>query len=70
MEKKMQHDIGIWIIWDYIVACRGRVILKLLHDPKYLIPWEFWASSMIGSCRTFRINSRFEISGSGFWVEA
>ena len=48
----------------------GRVILKLLHDPKYLIPWELSASSMIGSCRTFRINNRFEISGFGFWVEA
>ena len=31
--------------------------LKMLHDPKYLIPWEFWYYSILRSCRIFSINS-------------
>ena len=33
-------------------------ILKILHDPKYLIPWEFRYHSILGLCRIFSIKSR------------
>ena len=32
-------------------------MLKILHDPKYLIPWELWDYSRLRSCRIFSINS-------------
>ena len=35
-----------------------RWILKILHDPKYPIPWEYWYYSILRSCRIFSINSR------------
>ena len=35
-----------------------RWILKILHDPKSPIPWEFWYYSILRSCRIFSINSR------------
>ena len=35
-----------------------RWILKILHDPRYLIPWEFWYYSILKSCRIFSINNR------------
>ena len=34
-----------------------RWILKILHDPCYIIPWELWCLSIIRSCRIFSINS-------------
>ena len=30
-----------------------RWILKILHDPKYLLPWELSYSSILRSCRIF-----------------
>ena len=30
-------------------------ILKILHDPKYLIHWELWYYSILMSCRIFNI---------------
>ena len=35
-----------------------RRILEILHDPKYLIPWEKWDYSILGSCKIFSINSK------------
>ena len=29
-----------------------RWILKILHDPRYLIPWELWDYSTFRSCRS------------------
>ena len=29
---------------------------KILHDLKYLVPWELWYSSILGSCRILSIN--------------
>ena len=34
-----------------------RWIPKILHDPQYLIPWELWYYSILGSCRLSYINS-------------
>ena len=34
-----------------------RWILKILHDPKYLIHWELWYYSILRSCRILSINS-------------
>ena len=34
-----------------------RWILKILHDPKYHIPWELQYYSILRSCRIFSINS-------------
>ena len=34
-----------------------RRMLKILHDPQHLIPWEVWYYSILKSCRNFRINS-------------
>ena len=33
-----------------------RWIVKILHDPRYLTPWESWHYSVLGSCRIFSIN--------------
>ena len=52
MEKKMET-----IILGF-VGTIIRWILKILHDPKNLIPWERWYYSILGSCRIFSINSR------------
>ena len=40
-----------------------RWILKILHDPEDLIPWELWYYSILGSCRIFSINRRFRAEG-------
>ena len=32
-------------------------IVKILHDPEYLIPWELYYYSILRSCRIFSINS-------------
>ena len=44
-----------------------RWILKILHDPKDLLPWELWYYSILGSCRIFSIHSilRFQRSPQG-----
>ena len=34
-----------------------RVIRQILHEPKYLIPWELWYGSILRSCKFFSINS-------------
>ena len=34
-----------------------RWIIEILHDPKYLISWEYWDYSTLRSCRIFSINS-------------
>ena len=34
-----------------------RWILEILHDPRYLMPWEFWEYGTFRSCRIFSINS-------------
>ena len=35
-----------------------RWILKILHDPNFLIPWELWFYCVLRSCRIYSINSR------------
>ena len=42
-----------------------RWILKNLHDPMYLIYWELWYSSILGSYRIFSINSIRGVLGMG-----
>ena len=42
----------------YDIALKVRWILKILHDPKYLIPWELWDYGRLRSCRIFSIDSR------------
>ena len=39
-------------------------ILRTLHDPKYLKPWESWYYSMLGSCRMAFILRRSRLLSS------
>ena len=41
-----------------------RWILKILHYPRYHIPWELWYYSIPRSCRTISINSSDEMPRS------
>ena len=41
-------SMGLWPI---------RWILKILHDPKFLIRWELWYYGIVRSCRIVNINS-------------
>ena len=43
-------------IWEIEQMVKLRWILRILHDPRYLIPWEFWCYSILESCRILRIN--------------
>ena len=46
---------GVIVVIVVIVLIRW--ILKNLHYPRYLIPWEVWYYSILRSCRIFSINS-------------
>ena len=41
------------------ISQRIRWILKILHDPMYLIPWELWYYSILRSCRIFSYQQYF-----------
>ena len=48
IDAKRRASEDVWCI---------RWILKILHDLKYLIPWELWYYSILMSSRIFYINS-------------
>ena len=48
------------VAFSFSGICEVRWVLKILHDPKYLITWESWYYSIVRSCRIFSINSRFQ----------
>ena len=39
-----------------------RWILKVLHEPKYLMFWELWHHGLLRSCRIFSINVSMHFS--------
>ena len=60
---------------SYCNARHLRWILKILHDPKYLIPWEVWYHNIQGSCRIYGINSipyyitiSCSVTATQYWV--
>ena len=50
--------VGYEILW----------IIEILHDPKYLIPWEDWDYSILKSCRIFNINNSGQEHGNYYTV--
>ena len=52
--------IGIIASWGLYWGSL-RWILKNLHDPTHLVPWELWCYSILRTCRIFSINSNWEL---------
>ena len=50
------RNAGGGIVWPQ-KSRNPRWILKILHDPKYLIHWELWYYGILRTCTIFRINS-------------
>ena len=46
-----------------------RVDSKILHDPKYHIPWAFCCFSIIRSCKNFILNCKLSFLKSGHKVQ-
>ena len=39
---------------------------KILHDPKYSRPWEYWYYGILRSCRIFSFNSGMMVLDSRY----
>ena len=65
----MQHWVVQLIQSDVslldIIAGSLRWMLKILHDPTYPKPWDFWYYSILRPCRNFRTLSILNLGSYG-----